>query len=165
MPRETTHSSKIAGRKRLYLDVLYDPDRAGRFFLWPHPTPEAFAACTRRVLSQRAVDHQSGADLLSRQNAAFGAPPAAIQAAAELADPRAVVVFTGQQAGMFGGPLYTIYKSLTLIGWATRLREMLKRPVIPVFWIAADDHDFDEEYWETPLEYMCKQYQNRVCFV
>jgi bacillithiol biosynthesis cysteine-adding enzyme BshC len=154
MTRETIHSSKIAGRKRIYLDVLYDPDRAGRFFLWPHPTTEAFEACAWRVLSQRPIEHRVVSDLLLRQNKEFGAPPAAMIAASQLANPEAVAVFTGQQAGLFGGPLYTIYKSLTLIGWAERLQAVLHRPVVPVFWIAADDHDFQEVRW---AGYPCRE--------
>jgi bacillithiol biosynthesis cysteine-adding enzyme BshC len=82
-----------------------------------------------------------------RQNEAFNAPPAAIAAAESLAQPNAVCAFTGQQAGLFGGPLYTIFKALTLLGWAEKLRSILNRPVVPVFWIASDDHDFEEVRW------------------
>jgi bacillithiol biosynthesis cysteine-adding enzyme BshC len=147
MTQETIHSSKISGRKRLYLDVLYDPDRAGRFFLWPHPTSEAFTACARFVTANRRVDPREASDLLIKQNRNFDAPEAALAAAAELGHPNAVALFSGQQAGLFGGPLYTIYKSLTLIGWAARVRKMLNCPVVPIFWIAADDHDYEEIRW------------------
>jgi bacillithiol biosynthesis cysteine-adding enzyme BshC len=53
-------------------------------------------------------------------------------------------VQTGQQAGLFGGPLYTIHKILTTIRLAQRLEEQMGVPVAPLFWIAADDHDFAE---------------------
>lgn len=53
------------------------------------------------------------------------------------------VIVTGQQAGMLGGPLYTIYKSITTIQLAERLSRA-DAPVIPIFWTASDDHDFDE---------------------
>ena len=61
-----------------------------------------------------------------------------------LADPQSVAVVTGQQAGLFTGPLYTVYKALSAAAQARRLSEQLGRPVIPVFWVAAEDHDFDE---------------------
>jgi len=53
-------------------------------------------------------------------------------------------VSTGQQAGLFGGPLFTIYKTLTTIRLAEVLEAQLGVTVAPLFWIAADDHDFAE---------------------
>jgi bacillithiol biosynthesis cysteine-adding enzyme BshC len=53
-------------------------------------------------------------------------------------------VQTGQQAGLFGGPLYTVHKILTTIKLAERLEGELGVPIAPLFWIAADDHDFAE---------------------
>lgn len=54
------------------------------------------------------------------------------------------VVTTGQQPGLFGGPLYTLYKAATVVRLAERLREQTGRPVAPVFWIASEDHDWAE---------------------
>jgi bacillithiol synthase len=55
----------------------------------------------------------------------------------------AVVVITGQQPGLFTGPIYTILKALTVIKLAKALDEM-GVPAVPVFWIAAEDHDYQE---------------------
>lgn len=54
------------------------------------------------------------------------------------------VVTTGQQAGFLTGPLYTIYKALTAVALARHLEAELGILVIPVFWVASDDHDWDE---------------------
>jgi bacillithiol synthase len=54
------------------------------------------------------------------------------------------VVTTGQQAGLFGGPLYTVNKILSAARLAAALEASLNRPVLPLFWIAADDHDWAE---------------------
>lgn len=61
-----------------------------------------------------------------------------------LLDPTSVAVVTGQQAGLFGGPLFSIYKALTAVGLAQRLERDLGHPVVPVFWIASEDHDWGE---------------------
>lgn len=56
----------------------------------------------------------------------------------------AVVVVGGQQAGLLTGPLYSINKVISIIQLAKKQEKELNRPVIPVFWIAGEDHDFDE---------------------
>ena len=55
-----------------------------------------------------------------------------------------VAVTTGQQPGLLGGPLYTLYKALSASKLAERLERVLHRPVIPVFWVASQDHDWAE---------------------
>ncbi len=55
-----------------------------------------------------------------------------------------LVVTTGQQPCLFGGPLYSIYKALTTLSLARALEAELGRPVLPLFWVASDDHDWAE---------------------
>ncbi|GAB6157024.1 bacillithiol biosynthesis cysteine-adding enzyme BshC [Desulfotomaculum varum] len=57
---------------------------------------------------------------------------------------RAVALVTGQQPGLLTGPLYTVYKAMGTVALARQLSAQLKTPVVPVFWIGADDHDFAE---------------------
>lgn len=54
------------------------------------------------------------------------------------------VVTTGQQPGLFGGPLYSLYKAITALVLAERLQEALGAPVVPLFWTASEDHDWAE---------------------
>lgn len=56
----------------------------------------------------------------------------------------AFVVIGGQQAGLLTGPLYSIHKAISVILLAKQQRDALQHPVIPVFWIAGEDHDLDE---------------------
>ncbi len=53
-------------------------------------------------------------------------------------------VTTGQQPGLLGGPLFTLYKAFSAAALARHLEPELGRPVLPVFWIASQDHDWDE---------------------
>lgn len=54
------------------------------------------------------------------------------------------VVTTGQQPGLFGGPLYTLWKALSALALADALEDRTGLPVAPVFWAATDDSDFAE---------------------
>ncbi|MDN7244277.1 bacillithiol biosynthesis cysteine-adding enzyme BshC [Planococcus shenhongbingii] len=56
----------------------------------------------------------------------------------------APVVVTGQQAGLLTGPLYTVHKAISVIVLAKQATEQLKTKVVPVFWIAGEDHDLAE---------------------
>lgn len=56
----------------------------------------------------------------------------------------ALAIVTGQQLGIYGGPVFTMFKTLTTIYQARQLEDALNRPVIPVFWLADEDHDYDE---------------------
>lgn len=55
-----------------------------------------------------------------------------------------VVVIGGQQAGILTGPLYSIHKIISIIKLAEKKEAELGVPVVPVFWIAGEDHDFQE---------------------
>jgi len=57
-----------------------------------------------------------------------------------------LVVTTGQQPGLFTGPLHTTYKAITAVRLADYLETLLEVPVLPVFWVASEDHDWDEAH-------------------
>lgn len=87
-------------------------------------------------------DRRSLAAGLASANESYGHPRAA-QMAAKLADPETLVVVTGQQPGLFGGPLYALSKMVAAARWAERLKAA-GRPAVAVFWVATEDHDFAE---------------------
>lgn len=70
--------------------------------------------------------------------------PAREAALVRLNQPGTSVVTTGQQPGLFTGPLYTLYKAVSTAALARVLERQWQRPVVPVFWAAGDDHDFAE---------------------
>ncbi|HUF35468.1 MAG TPA: bacillithiol biosynthesis cysteine-adding enzyme BshC [Gemmatimonadales bacterium] len=76
--------------------------------------------------------------------AAFVPSSARDDAVARLRAPGALAVTTGQQPGLFTGPLYTVYKALSAASLARVLERRWGRPVVPVFWSAGDDHDYAE---------------------
>ena len=73
-------------------------------------------------------------------------------AAERLAERDTVAVVTGQQAGVFGGPLYTLLKAITAIQLARRTAQEHGVPTVPVFWVEAEDHDWEEVRGVTVLD-------------
>jgi bacillithiol biosynthesis cysteine-adding enzyme BshC len=82
-------------------------------------------------------------DALRAQNARYAPSPARALHLATLRDGGAAVV-TGQQVGLFGGPLYTLYKAATAVQLAGALSAQRRQPVAPVFWLQTEDHDLPE---------------------
>ena len=82
--------------------------------------------------------------IIHTQQRARSAPAEAIAAAGRLDDPRSVAVVTGQQAGLFGGPLYTLLKAISAIRLARHVEQIHDAPAVAVFWVEAEDHDLDE---------------------
>lgn len=91
----------------------------------------------------RAVDRGRLADVLRAGHARWGLRPAQDRALRRLAHPDARVVVTGQQVGWLLGPTYTLSKAATAVRLAAELDEP-DRPVVPVFWMATQDHDVAE---------------------
>ncbi|OGB94046.1 MAG: bacillithiol biosynthesis cysteine-adding enzyme BshC, partial [candidate division NC10 bacterium RBG_16_65_8] len=82
--------------------------------------------------------------VLLAQQEVWEAPPAVRRRIDELCTPGGLAVCTGQQTALFGGPLFTLYKALTAVALASRLEHALRRPVVPLFWMASEDHDVAE---------------------
>lgn len=70
--------------------------------------------------------------------------PEVMAALALLEQPGTLAITGGQQSGLFTGPLFVIYKAATAILAAKEAAAQLGRPVVPLFWIAGEDHDWDE---------------------
>ncbi|WMT27914.1 bacillithiol biosynthesis cysteine-adding enzyme BshC [Bacillus aerius] len=94
-------------------------------------------------LMERSFPREALADYMSAYHAKFES--AAMRENIEkIRDERSVMVVGGQQAGLLAGPLYTIHKIISIIQFAKEKESELGVPVIPVFWVAGEDHDVDE---------------------
>ncbi len=83
------------------------------------------------------------ATLLRRQNESYGCDSATMHQIEVLEKPDSIAILTGQQVGLFGGPLYTIYKAVTAIRIAEELRKN-GSPAAAIFWMEGEDHDLAE---------------------
>ena len=129
--------------RRLASDYVFAHASVAPFFAGDPSTADAWADTIRRSQGYKR-QHAELAALLAAQQDARGAPPASRAAAARLGDPATRVVITGQQAGLFGGPLFTLLKALTAMKLASKVSAEHHVPVVPVFWIDAEDHDWLE---------------------
>ena len=106
--------------------------------------PEAARQRARAVDEQYKSDRRRLASALVAYNRRLDAPGPALAQAARLAEPQSLAVVAGQQSGLLGGPLYSLYKAIGAVTVAARLEALLGRPVVPVFWAATEDHDLAE---------------------
>lgn len=128
---------------RLAADYAFDFARLGDFYAGNPAEPAAWRDAIARTQQFRRR-RDAVADALAAQQQMRGAPAEAAASAARLRDPRSVAIVTGQQAGLFGGPLFTLLKALTAIRLAERVRIEHRVPAVPIFWIDSEDHDWAE---------------------
>lgn len=134
---------EIPGQSKLFLDFLsssadlseYYPNAVSKF--------DELVGTVPSVLEGYETDRAVLCKMLEEQNVSFGCGNETLENIELLLGDDCVAVLTGQQAGLFTGPLYSIYKALTAIRGAAQLREKGIKAV-PVFWIASEDHDLEE---------------------
>lgn len=89
------------------------------------------------------IDRQKIVDKLLGYNQKLDAPEQVIQNIASLSQPDTYVIITGQQPGVFSGPLYTVYKAISTVVVCERLSDET-HSFVPVFWNASEDDDLSE---------------------
>jgi bacillithiol synthase len=133
---------KIPHQSELFLDYLALSPKALSFYRRP-PTAESFERAALEDVSRITIPRREIAVILRRQNAAYGSAPPAMDHIQELEQPDCAAIVTGQQVGLFTGPLYTIHKAFTAVRIALDLRRRGIRAV-PIFWMDSEDHDLAE---------------------
>lgn len=114
-------------------------------YAYPPYEQNSYAA---RLRDLQAVDNALDRDVLTTALSAYNErvnPHEAVRDNIALLKRKdSVVVIGGQQAGVLTGPLYTIHKAISILQLAREQKEKLGVPVVPVFWIAGEDHDLAE---------------------
>src|SRR5262249_20648323 len=118
--------SSIPHTTRLFADYLHHFDRVKQFYARP-PLRQDWWQDEEARIQYPAERREQVAAILERQNKEFGASEKTLANIQRLRDGAAAVV-TGQQVGLFGGPLYCVLKALT----AVKLAE--EAGAVPVFW-------------------------------
>lgn len=120
---------------------LFDP--VAGFFSGDFRDPRQRGQIALQV-ADKFKNRETVVDVLADQNRSFGMGEATLANVERLSNTDAVAVVTGQQLGLFTGPMYTLHKIITTIQLAKKIEQDTGRPVIPIFWLEGEDHDFDE---------------------
>ena len=152
----TEHSTADSAATRMAVDVrrfgwirplvgeyAFNFSNVAPLFAGDPTQPESWRDAIARA---RSIQRQPAdiTRILAAQQERRGAPPEARASAARLASASTVAVVTGQQAGAFGGPLFTLLKAITTIQLARRVAREQNADVVPLFWVDAEDHDWEE---------------------
>ena len=140
---ETLPFERIPHQSRLFLDYLNDPVALRKFYPSAVRFHHELQQRVPEVLAAHQVDRNKLAGALRAMNQRWGATEETLKNIDLLREADTVALVSGQQAGLFTGPLYTIYKAVSAVKLAGCLRQRNTKAV-PVFWIAAEDHDFVE---------------------
>ncbi|MBI2796361.1 MAG: bacillithiol biosynthesis BshC [Gemmatimonadetes bacterium] len=131
-------TERLGGSPLAALGIAADPRGTGWFGVAPAGAA-AWAARARDVGARFA-----GHDWLAALRPALGPAGPATDRLEGVARAGGVVVTTGQQPGLAGGPLYTLHKALTARALAAAIEDACGIPAAPLFWAATDDADIDE---------------------
>lgn len=133
------------GFSRLFTDYLNENPEAHLFYNGLSPFQvRSYVNQAKARRSKPGVDRKELSDLLMKFNASFNPSEKSIRNILSLKDNDTFTIVTGQQLCLFGGPLYTLFKSVSAIALAKYLSENTALKVVPVFWLADEDHDFEE---------------------
>lgn len=134
---------RVPGQSKLFLEYLKDPTQLRRFYPEAVRFHHELAERSTRVLDNYTTDRAALCDALADMNASWGASAETLENVRRLRSNDSVAVVTGQQVGLFTGPLYTLYKALSAIKLAACLTAR-GTDAVPVFWMASEDHDWEE---------------------
>ena len=133
----------VPHQSRLFLEYLEDPTALRRFYPEAVRTHPELAGRRARVLEAHRTDRDALADALAESNKRWNASAETLANVERLRSKDSVAVVTGQQTGLFTGPLYTLYKALSAVKLAACLTAR-GTEAVPVFWMATEDHDWAE---------------------
>jgi bacillithiol synthase len=133
---------ELPQQSKLFLSYIERSPEALAFYRHP-PEMESLSRAAHDALTFPGAPRQEISGILLAQNEMFGAGPETLENARTLADKETVAIVTGQQVGVFGGPLYTIYKTLTALRLVSELR-LQGISAVPLFWMDSEDHDLAE---------------------
>lgn len=135
--------SSFSSFSALFKDYTEHFERLAPFFAGDFRSDNDLKSVASAV-AKNHPDRSVVVDAIRNQAAFYGLGEESEPLLEKLANPVSVAIVTGQQLGLYGGPLYTLFKIITAIQLAARYERELGIPAVPVFWLEGEDHDFEE---------------------
>ncbi len=137
--------SDIPGHENLFLDYLYEFDNVKEFYKASLHDKESYIRTFKKISEQQKPSREILPGILSSQYSGLNPSSKTSKNISLLSSSKTMAVVTGQQLGILGGPMYTLYKIITAIKLSNFLSERYDDfHFVPVFWLEGDDHDFNE---------------------
>lgn len=139
--------NRLPGLSDLAKDYFLSYEKVQIFYAGDYRDKHQVEKVATQVQKAARADRKKVIEILIDQNQSFYCGQKTSENLERLKNDDALAVVTGQQVGLFGGPLYTLYKAFTTVKLAQSLSEKLNVPVVPVFYLVSEDHDFAEVQW------------------
>jgi bacillithiol biosynthesis cysteine-adding enzyme BshC len=137
--------SDIPGHQNLFLDYLYEFENVADFYSNDFRNKDNYLKIFKNISENRSSLSPNISEILVRQYSDLDSSNLTQENIKKLSDKKTLTIVTGQQLGILGGPLYAFYKIITAIKLSQFLTERYNDyNFVPVFWLEADDHDFNE---------------------
>jgi bacillithiol biosynthesis cysteine-adding enzyme BshC len=135
----------IPGQYNLFLDYLYEFENVKKFYKHDFRNRNEYLRIFKTISETNREFRNDVPKIITSQYHGFNLSETTKNNIDLLKEKNTLAVVTGQQLGILGGPLYTLYKIITVIKLAEHLKERYDAyNFVPVFWLEGDDHDFEE---------------------
>ncbi len=138
--------SDIPRNQNLFLDYVYEFENVQEYYKHNFRNKENFSQLFKNISASRKDKHLNLSAIIKNQYSSLqNISNKTLKNISDVDKEKTIAVVTGQQLGIIGGPLYTIYKIITIIKLTNQLRDRYEEyNFVPIFWLEGDDHDFNE---------------------
>lgn len=137
--------SDIPGHQNLFLDYLYEFDNVKKYYKKNFRDKDEFPKHFHQISKSNYHQREKIAEIILNQYKNRTPSEKTLKNIEQIKTDNSLMIITGQQLGILGGPFYTFYKIITAIKLASFLNQKYDEyNFIPIFWLEGDDHDFTE---------------------
>ena len=137
--------SDIPSSSNLFLDYVYEFENVKQFYKLNFRNEDSYSNVFESITKRDCSLRNNVSDVIENQYSLYSPSEKTITNISKLKNENTIAILTGQQLGLAGGPLYTVYKIFTAIKLSEYLKEKFTDyNFVPIFWLAGDDHDIEE---------------------
>ena len=138
--------SDIPKNQNLFLDYMYEFENVKEYYKHDFRNKDGYAQLFKNISESKKNKSFNLSSIIKNQYASLqNISETTLRNIEQIDNQKTIAVVTGQQLGILGGPLYTIYKIITALKLSNQLPKRYDEyNFVPVFWLEADDHDFNE---------------------